>query len=163
MSKSPIFISIINQKGGVGKTTSATNISAFLSTHQIKTLLIDLDPQGNSTDTLCPNIDQDTLTGTYDFFLSQRARPRPVISTRLPSKPSQSRTSNNQEISSLAPYISYSTGRSAKAGNGARQAVGRSSPWSRKTAAATAFCKATPKTDHHRFWKPKAAPRRTRG
>ena len=80
MSKSPIFISIINQKGGVGKTTSATNISAFLSTHQIKTLLIDLDPQGNSTDTLCPNIDQDTLTGTYDFFLSQLGSKQPAFS-----------------------------------------------------------------------------------
>ena len=44
-------ISLINQKGGVGKTTSAVNIADILGSQNQKVLLIDLDPQGNTTST----------------------------------------------------------------------------------------------------------------
>ncbi len=43
------ILSFINQKGGVGKTTSAVNISLSLAVSEIRTLLIDLDPQSNAT------------------------------------------------------------------------------------------------------------------
>lgn len=55
-------ISVTNQKGGVGKTTSAVNIAYYLAKSGKKTLLIDFDPQGNATSGL--GIDKESLDGT---------------------------------------------------------------------------------------------------
>jgi chromosome partitioning protein len=65
------IVSIANQKGGVGKTTTAINLAASLAFLEQKTLLIDFDPQGNCTSGL--GIDRRTLDqGSYEVIIGQR-------------------------------------------------------------------------------------------
>ncbi len=62
------IISIFNQKGGVGKTTTTINLSAYLAMKGKKILVVDMDPQGNTTSGL--GIEKNTLEySTYDLLL----------------------------------------------------------------------------------------------
>jgi chromosome partitioning protein len=65
--KTRIF-TVANQKGGVGKTTSAVNIAAALSMGGLKVLVIDLDPQGNASTAF--GIDRSPNGGIYDVLIS---------------------------------------------------------------------------------------------
>ncbi len=61
-------ISITNQKGGVGKTTSAINIAYYIAKRGFRTLLVDFDPQGNATSGL--GIDKNELEFTMADVIS---------------------------------------------------------------------------------------------
>ncbi|NWG05327.1 MAG: ParA family protein [Chloroflexi bacterium] len=63
---------LVNQKGGVGKTTTAINIAAFLAKMGQKVLVVDLDPQANATSSL--GVDKRAVQGsTYDALLNGEA------------------------------------------------------------------------------------------
>jgi chromosome partitioning protein len=65
------IVSVANQKGGVGKTTTALNLAATLAAAEKKTLLVDLDPQGNTTSGL--GVDKNALPATiYDVLIGEK-------------------------------------------------------------------------------------------
>lgn len=75
-------IAIANQKGGVGKTTTSTNLSASLAELGKKVLVVDIDPQGNATSGL--GIDKNNLENTlYELFVGECELEECLISDAL--------------------------------------------------------------------------------
>ncbi|MCH5325215.1 MAG: ParA family protein [Eubacterium sp.] len=76
------IIAVVNQKGGVGKTTTAVNIAAALGAKGKKVLLVDFDPQGNSTSGY--GISKKTLQNTsYDVVMSNIRPEEAIIKTEF--------------------------------------------------------------------------------
>lgn len=72
------IIAFANQKGGVGKTTSAVSVAACLGVKGKKVLLVDIDPQGNASSGLGVNKRQVKLS-TYDLLVSDEASTEEVV------------------------------------------------------------------------------------
>ena len=65
--KTRVF-TVANQKGGVGKTTSAVNIAAALAMGGLRVLVVDLDPQGNACTAL--GIDRENIAGMFEVLVN---------------------------------------------------------------------------------------------
>ena len=79
----PRVIAVVNQKGGVGKTTTAINLSAALALEGHNTLLIDVDPQANTTGGLGFGRDDERLS-TYDVLLGDSEVKDAILATEVP-------------------------------------------------------------------------------
>lgn len=104
------IISICNQKGGVGKTVTAINLSAFLAAYRQRTLLMDLDPQGHCG--LGLGIDVDSLDRSiYDTFLNGT---RNFTDTILSIKPHLDILPSNIELAALETELVNDSHRTTK-------------------------------------------------
>ncbi len=75
-----VSIAVFNQKGGVGKTTMAVNLSACLAAKGKKVCVVDIDPQGNATSGF--GVDKTSLEGTiYDVLVNERDIKSVIIPT----------------------------------------------------------------------------------
>src|SRR5450631_3900798 len=82
-SKPPRVLAIANQKGGVGKTTTAINLGTALAAIGEEVLIVDLDPQGNASTGL--GIDRKSRTrSTYDLLVGEAALADIAIQTAVP-------------------------------------------------------------------------------
>ena len=79
-----IRIAIANQKGGVGKTTTAINVATALAATGWRTLLIDLDPQGNASTGIGVHT-ADRERSTYDILVDEASLQDCVMPTRIPN------------------------------------------------------------------------------
>ena len=77
------IVAIANQKGGVGKTTTAINLAACLGVLEKKILLIDADPQANATSSLV--LDSGKLVGTYQLINQTITASELIIETTSPN------------------------------------------------------------------------------
>jgi chromosome partitioning protein len=79
-----LVLAVVNQKGGVGKTTTAVNLAASLAAQERRSLLVDLDPQGNATSGLGISRDQGERPTVYHALLGEADARSAVLPTEVP-------------------------------------------------------------------------------
>ncbi len=100
MTRKPTCIAIANQKGGVGKTTTAINLATALAAVGHSVVLIDLDPQGNASTGL--GIDRRTReTSVYDVLLGDATLAEAMVATRVPGVDVIAMGHTHREVPSL--------------------------------------------------------------
>src|SRR5438874_12805676 len=80
-----LVLAVVNQKGGVGKTTTAVNLAASLAAQEKRLLLVDLDPQGNATSGLGIPRDQGDRPTIYHALLGEADARSAVLPTDIPN------------------------------------------------------------------------------
>ena len=76
------IISVVNQKGGVGKTTTAVNLAASLAVLEYKTLVVDADPQANTTSHL--GLDPKNVElGLYEVMINDTSIKEAIVKTEV--------------------------------------------------------------------------------
>lgn len=105
-----VKIAVLNQKGGVGKTTSVINLASYLGKSGKRVTVVDFDPQGNATSGL--GIDKNSLSSTiYDIVINDGSLADTLFETRFENI---SILPTNQQLAGAEVELASATGREHK-------------------------------------------------
>lgn len=103
------IFTVANQKGGVGKTTSAVNVAAALAMGGLRTLIIDLDPQGNASTAF--GVPRDEVNGMYEVIIKEL--PIQDVALKVPGYPALEVAPATQSLANaeveLVPLVARET------------------------------------------------------
>lgn len=126
VSQTPRIITIANQKGGVGKTTTAINLATALAAIGERVLIVDLDPQGNASTGL--GIDRkDRVTSSYDVITGVKGLEEAAVPTAVPGL---SIVPSTLDLLGIEMEIAGTADRVLRLRNAVRSSVARGSQFS---------------------------------
>ena len=90
------IVAIVNQKGGVGKTTTCVNLAAAVAQQGKKVLLCDFDPQANATSGM--GVDKTVSNGVYDVIINEVDTEKAIVSTPYGDVLPSSKTTSSSTV-----------------------------------------------------------------